>query len=489
MPDGLEVTLGWVLALLQLGVWLMLVAASVHLLRSARWARGKRLDGALLSLPVGELPVVTVQLPLRNERHVAERVLRATCALDWPRDRLEVQVLDDSDDETCALVDRTAAELRAFGHDITVVRRQGRAGYKAGALANALRTARGSFVAILDADCVPPPDFLQRLVAPLLRDEQLAFTQARWSFDNEAESLLTRVQALILHGLFLVEQPRLSASGAPLQFNGTSGVWRRAALERAGGWLGAGDGASASVTEDLDLSYRVQLAGLRGRILPEVAVRTELPSTMAAFRTQQQRWVRGGGEVLRALFRRLLSGTGPAGERLTMLAHLLRHARQPLLVLLTLWLPATTLGLLTPAFTIPYAWPLVLGLVHVALISYYGAALTRLGRSWLSALSLAPVLVALSLGLSPALSAALLGGLFSGGRPAEFVRTPKAGDAALSTYRPRRRLPLFEIIVGLTYLALALFAATHAAFPTAAALLAFPAFGYLWVGFSSAFDA
>src|SRR5262249_22271626 len=153
------------------------------------------------------------------------------CALDWPQEKIEFQVLDDSDDDTRELVDRLADELGAVGHNIQVIRRENRIAYKAGALALGLKSARGEFVLVLDADCLPKPDLLQVLLPPLLENPQLAFTQARWSFENERENLLTRIQALILHGLFLVEQARLSALGRPVQFNGTSGLWRKRALE------------------------------------------------------------------------------------------------------------------------------------------------------------------------------------------------------------------------------------------------------------------
>ncbi len=479
----LRVTLEWLLAGLQAGLWLLLVAGGVHLLRSAAWAFGRRLPSPGSPAELAAPPVVTVQLALRNERYVAERVLRAACALDWPRDRLEVQVLDDSDDETVALVDRVATELRAAGHDAQVIRREGRAGYKAGALQHALGRARGEYLLLLDADCVPAPDLIRRLLPPLLDDAQVAFTQARWSFDNERKSLLTGVQAIILHALFVVEQSRLSALGKPVQFNGTSGIWRKRALEAAGGWLGRG--AGASVTEDLDLSYRVQLAGLSGRTLPEVVVQTELPSTMAAFRAQQERWVRGSGEVLRALGRRVLGGSAPAGARLSMLGHLLRHARQPYLVLLALWLPALQLGLVQPRVSVPWAWPAVLAWLWLAVGAYYAATLRRLGRSPLGGFAWAPVVLVLSLGLSIALTLALLRGVFSTGA-AEFVRTPKTAGSLAATYRPPRQiLSMLEVLLGLGYLALGVRAVQWQAWPTAAADLLLFTPGFLWVGAAS----
>lgn len=488
-----------------LGVTLLLLlwGATVHLLRLglAAWSCPKLADDpgpsgpsgpsdpSGLSESAGELPVVTVQLPMRNERHVAERVIRAACALSWPRNRLQIQVLDDSDDDTVGLVDAVCAELREQGHDISVLRRTERRGYKAGAMQAALATARGDFVAVLDADCVPPPDFLLRLVPPLLADPSLAFCQGRWSFDNEEHGLLTRLQALILHGLMVVEQDALSRAGLPMQFNGSGGVWRKAAVLAAGGWLP--DGAHASVTEDLDLSYRAALRGARGRHLPEVAVRTELPTSMAAFRAQQARWVRGAAEGVRSLFRRLLRGELAAHERLALLAHLSRHARQPLLVMVPIWLP---LALLYAPAHLP-GLGLSLAALHLAIGCYYGAALHRLGRSPIEAFLLAPALVALSVGLSLALSAALLAGM--DGKPAEFVRTPKTGKqdpaakprGSASAYRPPRApLSYVEIALGL-FVCVCAGGLLRAGEPVAAlGCLIWLAGGLLWVGVASALE-
>lgn len=474
----------WLVTALEIGLWLLLAAGSLHLLRAAFWglAAGPLRRPATSPAPA-DAPLVTVQLPLRNERHVAERVMRAACALSWPR--LEVQVLDDSDDETVALVDATAAELRAAGHAIEVVRRQGRHGYKAGALQHALGRARGEFLLILDADCVPPEDLLEQLMPALLADETLAFAQARWSFANERAGLLTRAQAIILHALFTIEQARLTAQKKPLQFNGTSGVFRRRALEAAGGWLGAR--AGASVTEDLDLSYRVQLAGSHGATFPEIAVETELPQGMRAFRAQQTRWVRGGGEVLRVLARRLLRGEGRPGERATMLGHLLRHARQPYLLLLVAGFPAVALAEL-PRHTPAWGWPAAIALTYAAVSLYYAATLRRLGRSPLGGLWLAPLVLALSLGLCLTFTVALVQGLLAG-PGGEFVRTPKLGDAKKPAYRARGSLlSLVELALGALWSLLVVRAALAGAWPAAAVWAALPAFGLLWVGLGSSVD-
>jgi len=481
---------------------------------------------------------VTVQLPMRNERFVARRAIEAACALSWPRERLQVQVLDDSDDDTVAVVDAAVAELQQRGHDVTVVRRRERTSFKAGHLDYALPSARGEFIAVLDADFVPPADFLRRLVPELASDPQLAFVQGRWAFLNEDRNLLTRVQALILYGLMLVEQAYLSAHGRPVQFNGSGGIWARRALLAAGGWVGAGPAAAeeggeggdggaraaararppaASVTEDLDLSYRVHLLGYRSRHLPEVAVPTELPETMAAFRSQQQRWVRGGAQVLRSLLYKLRGGTLTAKERLTMLGHLLRHARQPYLLLSLLWLPVVGLGLLRPAYSPPGGLLGAVVLLHAALFIYYGAALRRAGRAVLPALALAPLVVGLSMGLSVSLTVALWRGVLGGRAAAEFVRTPKTGGglpaeppadppahpsappasagpgsrlgdkpARARAYRPvRDTLARVEVVLGLAYLGLAAVALLRGQVLAALGLGILVAAGLLWVGLGS----
>lgn len=475
------------LSVLLVGLWLLLVAASLHLLRLGLWGFFTPLKRNDVVAPPGssDFPLVTVQIPLRNERFVARRALLAAAALDWPRDRIEVQVLDDSDDDTREIVDATARELTAAGHAVSVLRRTQRSGFKAGALDDALPAARGEFIAILDADFVPPADFLRRLLVHFRDEPRLAFVQGRWSFLNEDENLLTRLQALILHGLMLVEQPYLTAHDRPIQFNGTGGVWRKHVLVEAGGFRGGG---SASVTEDMDLSYRACLLGYRGKQLPEVAVPTELPATMAAFRIQQQRWVRGGAQVLRSLFVKLHDGRLSSSERLTLLGHLLRHARQPYLSLCLIWLPLLFYGV-RPAFTPPGGLAAALGVLLLSLLVYYGAALRRLSQSPLRAILLAPLLVPLSMGLSLGLSAALLSGLLFGRGEAEFVRTPKTGGQPVAKssekplYKPRRdRLARLETLLGFLYAVLSSLALYRSDFRLGLGLGLVVAVGLLWVG-------
>jgi cellulose synthase/poly-beta-1,6-N-acetylglucosamine synthase-like glycosyltransferase len=485
---------GLLFTLLLWGLWLLLFAAGLHLVRLSRWAffAPPADPGPAPPSPTAEkAPAVTVMLPMRNERYVARRAIESACRLDWPREKLEILVLDDSDDDTRDIVDAAVQTLRDAGHAVSVRRRGDRKGYKAGALDEALPEARGELIAILDADFVPSPDFLRRLVPRLQEDPRLAFVQGRWSFLNETENVLTRLQALILHGLMLVEQPYLSAHKKPVQFNGTGGIWRRSVLLSAGGFMGGG--GAASVTEDMDLSYRACLLGYRGRHLPEVAVPTELPATMAAFRAQQQRWVRGGAEVLRSLLGKLFRGTLPAAERLTLLSHLLRHARQPYLSRSLLWLPAVALGWVRPSIAPPGGLLFAIGFVAAAMVLYYGAAQRRLGRGALQALLLAPLLLPLSMGLSLALSSALLRGLFAERAGAEFVRTPKLGDSDARTlaaqrpgYAPRRdRLARLEVLLGCLYVVLAGLALFLHQPSAALGLGLFCGAGLLWVGLGS----
>lgn len=478
-------------ALLSLGLWLLLLAASLHLLRLGLWAlRHPLRDEQVPSFQTDDLPYVTVQLPMRNERLVAARAISTACALRWPRQRLQIQVLDDSDatDETVRIVDEAVAAAQQAGFDIAVVRRADRRSFKAGHLDFALPLARGEFVAVLDVDFVPSPDFLMQLVPRLMTEPQLAFVQGRWSFLNERESLLLRIQALILHGLFLVEQSYLSAHNQPVQFNGSGGVWRKEALRRAGGWVGPEADVTASVTEDLDLSYRVRLLGYSSQLVPSVAIPTELPEKMAAFRSQQKRWVRGGAQVLRSLVTKLLVKGRSLSERMTMLLHLTRHTRQPYLALALLFLPLGPLGVLSALFSPPGGLLSAVLILWLSLSVYYGAALRRLGQSGLAALWLSPLVMILSMGLCVSLTSELVRGALSSRNAAEFVRTPKTGGQKQlqGQYRPVfDRLARIEVLLGLLYVAMAIVLLKRGDYLTALGFAGLVAPGLLWVGGSS----
>jgi cellulose synthase/poly-beta-1,6-N-acetylglucosamine synthase-like glycosyltransferase len=236
--------------------------------------------------PLTSYPRVTIQLPIFNELYVVERLLKATCAMDWPRDRLQIQVLDDSTDETQYLAARLVRQYAAQGLNIQHVHRSDRLGFKAGALREGLATATGEYIAIFDADFVPPSNFLRETV-PYFAYERVGFVQARWGHLNQGYSLFTQLQSVIIDAHFLVDQVARNRGGFFMNFNGTAGVWRLTAIEDAGGW------EHDTLAEDLDLSYRAQLRGWEAVYLPDLIAYAELPATVAAYRRQQRRWAAG----------------------------------------------------------------------------------------------------------------------------------------------------------------------------------------------------
>jgi cellulose synthase/poly-beta-1,6-N-acetylglucosamine synthase-like glycosyltransferase len=396
------------------------------------------------AVPDAELPVVTVQVPLRNEQHVARRVLRAVGGLDWPRDRLEIQVLDDSDDETCGIVDREAARLRRAGLDVRVLRRSNPEGYKAGALARGCAQARGQYLAMFDADFQPAPDFLRKTVPHLVGDPGLGMVQARWTHLNAAYSPVTRAQALALDAHFSVEHVARNRSGLLINFNGAAGVWRKAAVADAGGWQ------SDTVTEDLDLSYRAQLAGWRARYLPGVVAPAELPPLVSAFKQQQVRWAKGASQCLRKLAGPIVRSTRlRAVQKLMALLHLSGYFNQVfLLLMILLTLPIV---LTSPDFSGMAA--LLGGLASVPPLLFVLGQMA-LYRDWPRRVLAYPLLMLLGVGLAWSNARAVASGLLHWGGP--FTRTPKfhirgqEGDWRDSVYRPGMGvLDAGDLVIGL----------------------------------------
>ena len=352
----------------------LLVFGLNQLWLAVRHARADRLRGGPAPGPGAELPPeppvwprVTVQLPLYNERYVAARLLDAVARLEYPRDRLDVQVLDDSTDETAAVVAERVAYWRRRGLDVVHVRRVWRDGFKAGALANGLTFARGDLVAVFDADFVPPPDFLRR-TAPLFADARLGLVQARWDHLNAQDSALTAVQAALLDAHFAIEQAGRQEAGCFVGFNGTAGVWRRATIDDAGGWH------ADTLTEDLDLSYRAQLAGWRFRFLPDLAVPAELPLSVAAWRGQQFRWTKGAAETTRKVLGRVLRAPLAWRVRVQGALHLTNFAVFPAILVAAL-LHAPLLAAYELGFGPP---PLYLALLGLGLFAFAGVGLAHL---------------------------------------------------------------------------------------------------------------
>ncbi len=356
-----------------------------------------------------QTPFVTVQLPIYNEFYVVERLLAAAAALRWPRARIEIQVLDDSDDATAELAARAVASYRAAGVDIHHVRRGTREGWKAGALAEGLRRARGDVVAIFDADFIPPPGFLEATV-PRLAAPGVGMVQARWGHTNQEFSWLTRAQATMLDAHFLVEHAARCRSGRFFNFNGTAGVFRRQCIEDAGGWQ------HDTLTEDLDLSYRAQLAGWRFDFMPDVVVPAELPVEMDALRAQQRRWARGSMQTALKLLGRILGAPISMARKLEAAVHLTGNVAWLLLAALAM--------LMVPSLAVrarhEAAWWIAdLALLFCgtgSLVLFFAAARRR---AW----SDIPAAMAVGIGLSLNNGLAVLEGLLS--RNTLFIRTPK----------------------------------------------------------------
>ncbi len=358
-------------------------------------------------------PAITIQLPIYNEKYTVERLLDSVTRLEYPAERLQIQVLDDSTDDTARLVGRLVKSYQSQGINISLMHRTDRSGYKAGALSEGLKTATGEFIAIFDADFVPTADWLKKTV-PLFADQKLGCLQTRWGHTNRKYNSLTQAEAMAVDGHFIVEQTARSRHNLFLNFNGTAGLWRRACIEDAGGW------EWDTLTEDLDLSYRAQLRGWRIGYAPDVVVPAELPAEVEAFKKQQFRWAKGSFQVVRKILPEVLQrGDLPLHVRLMAFLHLTGYMVHPLmLTLLVLTLP---IGLLIPdAFKVfPFSAAAGFGPPLLYLISA-----SRQTPRLPERVRLLPLMTITGFGISLSTTIAVLEGLFGKGRGA-FVRTPK----------------------------------------------------------------
>jgi len=364
--------------------------------------------------PLTNAPPVTVQLPVYNELHVVERLIDAVTRLDYPQDKLQIQVLDDSTDETTTLAQARVNYYQKQGFDIVLIHRPERTGFKAGALQRGLETAAGELVAIFDADFVPDPDFLRRIIPHFQDNPRLGLVQARWSHINADYSPLTRAQALALDGHFVVEQTARQRSGLFMNFNGASGVWRKRCIEEAGGWQGD------TLSEDLDLSYRAQLAGWEFLYLPDVASPAEIPPQINAFKRQQFRWAKGSIQCLLTHWRALLRARQPAFVRLQGLIHLSNYLIHPLMLILLLLTLPLLLG--QERMHVPLFY---LGLGSLGPPLLFALSQWDIYPDWRRRLAYFPLLVLLGTGIT--LNNALAVGEALTRRPNLFQRTPKFG--------------------------------------------------------------
>jgi cellulose synthase/poly-beta-1,6-N-acetylglucosamine synthase-like glycosyltransferase len=436
--------------------------------------------------PPLEWPVVTVQLPIYNEMYVVDRLVDAVCAMDYPRDRLEIQVLDDSTDETREIAELAVRRQAQRGFDIAYIHRTNRTGYKAGALEAGLVEARGEFIAIFDADFVPPADFLTRTI-PHFRDDRTAVVQARWGHLNQGYSLLTKVQAVMLDGHFVLEHGGRNRSGCFFNFNGTAGVWRREAIVDAGGWQ------HDTLTEDLDLSYRAQLRGWKFIFVPDIVTPAEVPVEMNGFKSQQHRWAKGSIQTCRKLLPYILLADLPWKVKMEAFFHLTANFNYLLMIVLS--------ALMFPAMVFRYemGWTEMLlidiplfAAATLSVFNFYLISQREAYPDWKSRVKYLPVVMAIGIGLSVNNAKAVLEALF--GQSGEFARTPKYGierrqdDWSTKKYRqPMTIQPFVELGLGLYFSATVAYALANDIYGTLPFLMLFQ-FGYLYMGLVSIFQ-
>ncbi len=413
------IVLLYLLTILLLAVYGLSSLISTLLYLRAR----KRLRQTIEQIPETDWPPVTIQLPVFNEKYTIERLLRAVARLDYPSGALQIQVLDNSTDDTADLIARLVRSYQSQGINIQLLHRSDRRGFKAGALRDAFASASGAFIGIFDADFVPDPDWLRKAV-PVFRDPQIGCLQTRWGHTNRGYNSLTQAEALAIDGHFLVEQTARSGNGFFLNFNGTAGLWRRACIEQAGGWQ------SDTLTEDLDLSYRAQLNGWKIGYLPDVVVPAELPSQVEAFKKQQFRWAKGSFQVVRKVLPELFRREDlPWRVRLMAAVHLTGYMVHPLMLLmLLLTLPV---GIAAPfAFRIfPFTF-----LVGFGPPLMYLVASGRTSPSLGERLKLIPLMTITGFGISLSTTIAVLQGL-TGTGSGHFVRTPKLNQGNFQLHR------------------------------------------------------
>jgi cellulose synthase/poly-beta-1,6-N-acetylglucosamine synthase-like glycosyltransferase len=437
---------------------------------------------------VTEWPRVTVQLPIFNERYVIERLVEAVSQFDYPRELLDIQVLDDSTDETRDVARACVERHAATGLPIEYIHRTNREGYKAGALENGLKNSRGEFVAIFDADFLPPADFLRRTIPYFKNPDggaKIGMVQARWTYLNSDYSLLTRVETILLDGHFVIEHGGRSRRGTFFNFNGTAGVWRRKAIDEAGGW------EHDTLTEDTDLSYRAQLKGWKFLYLPEIECASELPVDMNGFKAQQARWAKGLMQTAKKILPKVFASDVPFFVKSEAFFHLTANISYPLMVLLsTMLLPAMIVRFYQGWFQmLVIDLPLFLAST-CSISSFYLAAQKELRpKTWTSTFLYMPFVMATGIGISVRNAQAVIEAIL--GKKSEFARTPKfkiegkSGTFAAKKYKNKAGwMPYFEVGLGLYFALAIVYAISNENYATVPFLLLF-VWGYLYTGFMS----
>jgi cellulose synthase/poly-beta-1,6-N-acetylglucosamine synthase-like glycosyltransferase len=429
-----------------------------------------------------DLPAITVQLPLFNEMYVVQRLVKAIAEIEYPREKLQIQVLDDSTDETIKLAEETVEKYQALGFDIEYVHRSDRTGFKAGALENGMKTAKGELLAIFDADFVPKPDCLRKLVN-YFTDPTVGCAQMRWSHINGNYNLLTRLQTIMLDGHFVVEQTTRNRTGGFFNFNGTAGIWRRNAIAMSGGWQ------HDTLTEDTDLSFRAQLMGWKFVYLLDEEAPAEIPVEINAFKAQQRRWAKGVMQVGIKLYPRIWRSRLPVRVRLEMFFRLTGNISYPLMIVASF----LQFPLLLVRYNQPFYHLMILDLPllffsSVSVFLFYGTAVWYLDKKRTPRLLHLPLVMALGIGLAFSNARAVLEALF--GIKSDFIRTPKyqvekSHDETWKRKKYKRKrglLPLLELSFSLYFLLAILYAARMHMWGTVPFLfLFFFGFGYMGV--------
>ena len=444
----------------------------------------KNVPGPAPEMPADAWPRVTVQLPIYNERYVIERLVEAVAQFDYPRELLEIQVLDDSTDETQQVARDCVERHHRLGVPIVYIHRDNREGFKAGALQEGLLQACGELVAIFDADFIPPADFLRRTV-PYFANPKIAMVQTRWSYINRNYSKLTEVEAIILDGHFAIEHSSRYRSNLFFNFNGTAGIWRRCAIEDAGGWQ------HDTLTEDTDLSYRAQLRGWQFLYLPEIACPSELPVEMNAFKSQQARWAKGLMQTAKKVLPRVLRSDVPSSVKAEAFFHLTANISYPLMIFLSIiLLPAMIVRFYQGWFQV-LTIDLPLFLASTCSISsfYLTAERTLYPKTWKRTFLYLPFVMALGIGLSVRNAFAVIEAIV--GKKSEFVRTPKyrvEADGKNRNAWVKKKyiksaglMPYLEISLGIYFAAAVVYAIQMENYATVPFFILF-VWGYLYTG-------
>ena len=434
-----------------------------------------------------QLPRVTVQLPIFNEMYVADRLIGAVCELDYPSDLLEIQVLDDSTDETREIAELAVRRYAAKGYDIKYLHRVDRTGFKAGALEAGLSVSSGQFIAIFDADFIPPTDFLTKTLPHFATDPKVGMVQARWGHINQDYSLLTKIQSILLDAHFVLEHGSRNRAGCFFNFNGTAGIWRREVIPDAGGWQ------HDTLTEDLDLSYRAQLRGWRFVFLPDLVAPAEVPVEMNSFKSQQHRWAKGSIQTCMKLLPRILRSNQPLGVKIEAFFHLSANFNYILMSLLSL--------LMFPSMYVRYSmgWTEMM-LIDIPLFAaatlsfcrFYMVSQRELHADWKARLKYLPFLMSVGIGLCVNNTRAVFEAVL--GKQTEFARTPKYGIERDSDEWVGKKYhqsvgvqPIIEVALGLYFTGTVFYALMNQIYGTVPFLMLFQ-IGFLYTGLLSIFQ-